>query len=575
MFMNKKIAALLGLAGLMIFGLSGCNLEENNGTNWLDKIALKRSGIYKDSNYNSYLEMRDNGELDDDGYYIIYENGEAVAAWAEKDQSELEQSGEEQNGGIRVTFAKNNFLDIEFYKLKDENKIPIDDDYCYIAPGSTICAQVKLNGAVNNNMYKFADLLVKSFDNGEPSNVNLSFTHDDKEDNVYKLTIPENYTSTEISIIPIGEYMTRTIRCTAYCINENGDKNRVSYNSGKWFVDDVSYDLNTNDNQTLLEIDPTVEYTVQFDYDEENYYIDESNTIPKPSDNTNSGIVSFETKKPNEDTEDYTLALRKLSSIEFIGDAKNGIKSVTVNGREPTYIDSEKRIIGKLKYNDNVTIEVEDNYTAYGIKLCDSEEPLGNVTRYGMTIDYKDKVVVTIRKDSKTNAVNEFKETPYSHAIVKIYSSNNEELIDGSGVADSDKVKVEITAGRGYVLIGKNVDDDGVYRSEMKFSKYNDGKTIQGILDKQLKKIYAVNLIPSDKYGSFEYELDGNPVSSGMITFYEGQKLKATYKINDTETYKIDKLFGGKSDKVSKELTAEDNGKTIGADFFEIKVTTK
>ena len=109
----------------------------------------------------------------------------------------------------------------------------------------------------------------------------------------------------------------------------------------------------------------------------------------------------------------------------------------------------------------------------------------------------------------------------------------------------------------------------------MKFSKYNDGKTIQGILDKQLKKIYAVNLIPSDKYGSFEYELDGNPVSSGMITFYEGQKLKATYKINDTETYKIDKLFGGKSDKVSKELTAEDNGKTIGADFFEIKVTTK
>ena len=94
----KKGFILLSMVTVLM--LSGCASMETK----FEKALLEQSGINENADYILYEEYRDAGKLDDEGQYIAENNTEDALSAQEK-----------EDGQIRVTFAKNGYLEIWYY----------------------------------------------------------------------------------------------------------------------------------------------------------------------------------------------------------------------------------------------------------------------------------------------------------------------------------------------------------------------------------------------------------------------------------------------------------------------------
>lgn len=560
--MKNANAKIIAVSSLMCL-LTGCSDLQDR----IDKEILDRTYICDEHNeeYARYLEndkiyQANREEYDDILNADTPSDEEAVAA----------MGGEIIPGGILISFGQNSFINTRFYIMNGAAKEPVEEDSCYIAPGGSIYAEAPEIISTNAN-YRFKEYRVLT-----DENTGIKFVPSEEG---YMLKIPADISAEKISVLPIGEYTDREIKCTLFRIDEIGNKASVSGVSGEWSMDGGYYEKETNDSETLLRFTPTFDYSIKFNYDDDNYYIDHEKTFPNIF-TDNEGTVSFEEMSADQAPPEYHAALRRYSVINFSGEYNKGVKFKKVNNIDRDFFDEKNPIIGKLKLGDTFTVDVNDGYTALCSSPSVTEEHLSSGVRYSFKVD-KENMSVKIVKGDTANPVTIL---TFDHVKTKLFSTDNRnavELIDGSGISGNDLVRVEMTPDPGYVFIGKNVSD-GVYITEMKYSDYQGGKKIMNILDDQLKKYYSIDLPEKDEHGTFTYTLDGKAVPAGKCRYYEGQKLIAELTITDTSKYKIVRaeLFGfsfgdDTSDTGSKELTAEDSTKTVTADFFGIKVIAR
>lgn len=564
---GKKLLPVICLTVLLFSGCTNSSGYAEKINDLDDEAVLRSAGVKLDDDYGSYLKMVKNGELDEEGYYLTYEGGQAVPVMAGTETTAPEPEHDET---IHITFAENNFIDVKFYTVKGEEKIPVEGGECWLNPGEAVYADKPSVRRQEYSLYKFGGFRVRQCDDYSSGGV-PAFRADGEG---YLLSIPEDFDGTELSVIPLGEYEPRIVDCEAYRINEDGTHQAISDKSGSWFINGGRFYSNTSENKISAGIDPTAEYTVEFDYDENEYYIDKDNTSPKDFEDEN-GVLTFGTKKPSEETVSCTVALRKFSTIVFDEKNTGGILGITVNGTEREV----GKTVTKLKINDNVTIEVKEGYEAYCAECLLQPESVSGGTRYTLIMPDKNKVNITVQKKSGSGSVNEVNLENFEGCTVQLFKTDIEQPTEITGSADdSDKVKVVIKPLEGYKIVGRNVNENGDYEKIMKYSVYKE--TIDDIIGEQLKKLMTVTLPASDEYGVFGYELDGKPVNAGKVTVYEGQKIKCTYTVSDTDNYKIDKnailgFFNDKTAGGTVTVTADMNGKVFSRDDFGITVVKR
>lgn len=154
---------------------------------------IKQSGILEDSDYQKYEIYVQEDVLDEEGYYT--------------ETSEITRTAP---NAVHVTFGNNNNLQIRYY-ADDAHQLSLNSEACYLYPGDTIFADVKINKDVFSSMYEFAGFRI--LENDEENNMIVSESVVIKGDDTnYSISIPDSFRATEISIIPLGEYQKRTIK---------------------------------------------------------------------------------------------------------------------------------------------------------------------------------------------------------------------------------------------------------------------------------------------------------------------------------------------------------------------------
>jgi len=126
--MTDKHMILFAAAAIL---LTGCKSNEER---LLEQLSDNET-------YQTYISLKEDGRLDENGYYNIY-GEEAIPAMA---------AVQKQTG---ITFAENNRFSENVYYLDPEMTIPADDD-CRLDKGECIYARIPEVSAEFSDSYKF------------------------------------------------------------------------------------------------------------------------------------------------------------------------------------------------------------------------------------------------------------------------------------------------------------------------------------------------------------------------------------------------------------------------------------
>ena len=357
--MQKKTIFLLSV--VLTLPLAGCSSAI--GKTFIDDQMMKKSGVLEDDNYKQYQQMVTEDRIDSDGYFT----------------DKLEEDKEPQ-GQIHVTFAKNSNLETQYY-LDSAHEKAIDTSDCYLNPGTSIYAVVTKKDDVFSSMYDFSSFRIYEFDkNGkrvESSDLRMTDTDDGQV-----LNIPDSFSGTDISIEPVGLYQQGTINLNDYCTDDNGNQNSLA---GTWLINNKEC---TDDSYT---ISPVSTYLITYQFDSDEYFFLSSD--PKCFYvNNEDGIVIFSERKPNDDTDDYSVELHKYISAVLVSDMD---RQVSVNNEEIQNLKANSELpIGNLKYGDKVTITTDKEWPALEnnkeLILTNSENLSGGKYKYTLIVPEKD-----------------------------------------------------------------------------------------------------------------------------------------------------------------------------------------
>lgn len=354
--MIRRLTVIMGICFVILTGCSGIDHR-------LDDMAeeyIKRvSEIEEEQNYQRYVALRDAGELNENGEYD------------ELSKEEYQISAKEEEGLVHVTIAQNNFLRIDYF-YDSELTEKIEEDSIYLNPGDKLfCSQPESNNAYSNT-YVFARFQIYEFD----KEGNRGALWSTAGENNLVLEIPEDYTGTELSIMPIGEYEKRNVSFSAFYYDENGMSKNVH---GEWYVNDVLCAEN------IANVEAGDSYTVKYLYDENMYYYVSAD--PEPFNADVPGTVEFKKVTALSSIDDYSVQLHKLITVGFLYDnnGKNGIFSVEKNG---TLVDDfNRKELKGLKAGDKLIVTTSENYRMFcsGIVIHEPEKVDGGY-RYTVTI---------------------------------------------------------------------------------------------------------------------------------------------------------------------------------------------
>lgn len=268
----KKVSILFCI--WFIFILTGCTVVED--------YVMKKSGMMTDEEYQTYIELRDSGQIDQDGYYITTEIAE--------------DDGSSTEGAIHVTIADNPYLKISYY-LDEARTNPIEGQTCYLNPNDSIYTMKPECNRPSSKWYRFDKFRVYAYGNNGKKAEEVFWNEEENEGGLV-LHVPQDCKWTEISIVPVGKYEKRSIKLEDYYIDSTEQKQNPS---GTWIVNgnEVS---NRN-----MEVSPIEALEVDYKYDSEKYcYV---NSSPASYYHEN-GVVRFETIGADSDTEEYYVELR-------------------------------------------------------------------------------------------------------------------------------------------------------------------------------------------------------------------------------------------------------------------------
>lgn len=218
----KRVFVLIMTFTMLL--LAGCSAVDAK----LEQALLEKSGILEQEDYLQYQQYQEKGCLDEDGQYF------------DPDLDVITSNEQEKpSGKIHITFAENRYMNIRYYAASSM-KTPINTTSCYLNPGDRLYAKVKYLNP-NSTIYKLAEYRIMEYDaDGIVKNESIQ----EVKDGVLEYEIPTNFTGTEMSIIPVGEYPNRNLSMSVYYVDDSGNKCSLG-NAGTWSVNDNSVDGNT------------------------------------------------------------------------------------------------------------------------------------------------------------------------------------------------------------------------------------------------------------------------------------------------------------------------------------------
>ena len=519
--------------------LSGCGSIREKAAD----LLWNHSGIPEDAEYQQYLELDASGSLDEDGLY----RSEVI------EQQRLEEASQ-PDGAVHVSFARNDHLLIDYY-LDEAMTIPLKADSWRLDPGEAVYASMPVPANPNSSLYRFSEFRIREFDNR--GNVrDLASVKPDLPGEVYR--IPEDFTGTEISIAPLGEYQKRIVTLSAGYTREDGQWTELE--NGAWEINGTRY------GSGMAELDPMGVYRVVYDYSaykDQWYFVGSSPECYWDKDS--DGTITFFAVPSNEERVDYKVTLHRYGSMVIrngvsyqnpvdslldsasalfgnrsIIETQNIIDLLQVNGISVinNFSDTEIDIPG-LKAGDEVTIRVPAELKVIGSGLAVPRPESKNGGReYRLTIPNADEMNFSLSVGVRNSASDTpFRSFTVSSGAARIYDASGIEYTEGAELpAENEKVTLEITPDEGYCIYGKNIRDN-IYRAEMKYadllSKYTE------ILSSHpIRPGIMVTLDTEDELGDCVF-WSGNTALSGPVMLREGQDLQFDYMLKQNSGFEL------------------------------------
>lgn len=580
--------AVVLLSILCVLGLSGCDSVEN--------FILKQSGILMEDDYQKYMELKNSGQLDEEGYYT---------------SPELEDYDPEEK--VHITFAQNAYIETEYYldpALTTPVAIP-----CYLMLGDCIYAKVIGEEHPFSSYYKFEAFCVYEYD-GENRKGKELFWKKDQNDTYTVLQIPEDYKGREVSVEPVGKYEQRTLELNDYYIDGDGQRQATF---GVWHVNgEKIYDGKTA-------VSPVDALEVEFQYDTEKF---EYVSSGPESFYHEDGVVQFETVYANDALDSFSVELRQLESERnkplLAVVLRNSVKDISIgvyasgtqqdnlkyeDGKQEAQLPEwmtkltgkEDRTVfdGKIGSGKEITLQITDNglraeeALKLEILIIDTNGNLSKSVRY-VTKSIVEEKINMYEEWGRTNPSVVFrgvmvivsrvtKETYHpqnvenAEVLVELNDITEPYVLQEGDILDASReVKILIAPQRGYYLSDSKMN---IYTDTMTYSEWK--KECSKILEKYpVKKIIYVTLDTADAHGKCVYKLDGNEVA-GEVELREGQKLVLEYTLTDAD-YRIVRgttpggLFGNvfhkDTESINISVSMELDGKIVRrADYITVE----
>lgn len=559
--MRKIICGML--CAVLLLGLAGCSQFKD--------AALGLAGITENQDYQTYSDLQEKGELDEDGHYAASNVQEAP------------------QGSVQVSFAENSCLDVEYYTDTACTE-PIKSAVWYLEPGDAVYAKEPEVVAKFGAFYEFEGFKLYTYD--EEGN-RSDFSQEDVGNGVV-LRIPEGWQNVSFSVVPMGHYITKTLTLEDSLIGDAGT--RKPLNDGKWTVNDMVAESGE------LKVHPVNSYLVDYTYDPQTYYVVKT----EPAAYTQiEGQVQFEEVSAGSDVEKFSveLALYKKVDIQVVLEESLGSRKLDLlEGNKAASLVYDKK--GEKEGKGRIAFQGEKDGKALALR---SLEPITEGNALKLVITKKNdageeqstvqywvpsngtfdlnlynspqgepfnckEATVTI---SQVKVVNYESVSVENGAVSVSIKEGGWELQDGSVLEKNCEIQVTITPKDGYAVKGSK-EESGIYSETMKYEKWE--KDSKKILDEHLcEKCVWITLEPADEHGTCVYKLEGEEVK-GKVLAHPGSKLEMEYTLTDEE-YKVKWDLTSIMNKLGKHpsitITADMDGKTITREDFELEVKKK
>ena len=534
---NKKLLTLILILSSLT-AISGCSRIKDK----LTQAMWERSGISEDVSYREYQQMVSEDVLDEEGLYHSDEVEQIIS-----------ESNPIREGTVHVSFARNDYLQAEYFR-DAELQEKIEGSGCWLNPGDTLYASQVRSVNPNSPLYQFSEFRIFEIDAaGAVQSLALQ-----KENPGEVFRIPEDFSGTEISVVPLGVYLDREVRMHAVYINSEGKE--VSLERGGWDIDGKKFGNGT------VRLNPMETYHIRYDYSpyRDDWYFDKS--FPEPYwDRGSDATVTFLAEPSAQTALDFKVILHPYGAMTiynsfsfqnvvdslFDGAAnmfgnrnliemKNLISLLQING--VSYIngfdDNEIRL-SELKAGDEILIRVPTDMKliAEGLQL-----PKGELTdefrSYRFQIPESESMQFALsvsRANSDPDEV--FHEITIPHGTFSVSDLSGIQYTEGSELpAENERVNVNITPDTDYCVYGSSVKKNQ-YQAQMKYADLVSN--LESILrDHPVKPGIIVTLDTTDDIGECAF-WTGNERLEGQVVLREGQDLQFDYILNQDAGYEI------------------------------------
>lgn len=471
--MKKKI---LILGTVFIFLFSGCSSIDEE----LSDYYLEKSEIKEDQDYITYLELEEEGMLDEDGAYT-----EAKLVLAE-------ETDEERAAQVYVTFAENDNLKITYY-LDSKKEEPVSGG-CYLNPGDSLYASVETSIYAKTGLYNFEGFRIYEYTDGKMAELGWDSNSED-----CVLTIPDEYTGTELSVVPIGKYEERKLVLKDLYTNSNGEEVLLS---GTWTVND---EQTTDDRIAVNSVEP---YLVSYEYDTDQYFFVKASPTVRYQDQED-GIVIFDEYEADSKEETFSVELHPLISVKLKANQKWRYE----NSNKSDEWEAERTIEG-LKYNDTIVAITEEK-----VSWDNETEFLSEPTVEEIKDGYKYTFTVI---DSTAQFCFDPSEYQYEHGTLE-FKNGNETIVDKTYLAQGKQISYEATS-----------VEDGYWLPD------GDHTIIIGDEEETKEQLRAITFSPKVERtvtfaqpsygGSIQYYCDGKEIKTTTAEIYVGSTISIKHK---------------------------------------------
>ena len=425
----------------------------------------------------------------------------------------------------------------------------------WLNPGDEIFAAAPIPTKAANKFYEFSEIRVREVDENGKILGQLA-TVQNLPGAVYR--IPDDFAGTDISLIPLGKYRSRTIHLNAVFVRPDGTESNLE--NGFWQVNGVKHGNGT------MELDPMGSYRIVYDYRyyQDNWYYDGS--VPDSYwENDNEATITFNLEPTADDNLEFKVKLHPYGSMSIINgvgyqnvwdslidsaanilmnksiiEMQNMITLLQVNGISVGNNFSDEEVnVPKIKVGDEILLRVPANLKVISENLSLPASVLQeNEREYRFTIPDSENMDFCLVVNSRNkDADGIYHETFIENGTLSVYTTSGIQYREGSELpAEDETVNLVIVPDADYNIYGTNVKDN-VYRADMKYADYLTN--FMSILKNHpIKPGIVVTLDTDDDLGTCAF-WTGNHMLQGTVRLREGQDLQFDYILNENAGYEI------------------------------------